>query len=191
MLLENTDTRFGMSLSLCLLPLTILIMSPLFYNYASSDIFAYVSDEEYNAMQWISRNTPATSYILTDPSSGFLVRGLSLRNASTYFMLPDGRMPADSSLLYPNLESDLHRFFSSQSLSDSLLHLRAISFEQTYVMVTSRTVYWADSSVEAVIYRPTMSGNYTSVTWKLRPPYFVELYSSNTVRIFQPDRSLS
>ncbi len=188
--IERVDSRHVMIFSLCLLPVTIALMFPMFENYASSTIFSYLSQDEYAAIKWIDGNTPASAYILTDPGSGFLVRGLTLRNASTFLVLPDGRMPADPSLLYPDLEPNLHSFFSSSSLSDSLASLRAIPFREIRIVVTSRTVSWANSPAETIIYRPVPTVDYASITWKLAPPGFTEVHRSDTVLIYRPSPSI-
>jgi hypothetical protein len=175
--------------SFCLLFLTIAQMYPLFTNYASN-FQAFISKDEYDAAKWLNDNTPPAAYILTDPSSGYVFRGLALRNSSISFILPDGRMPADSSGMYPNLKQSLHEFLSSQSIVKSMQTLQEIPFNQSYIVVTSRTVFWALNSVDAFSTSPRMGMNYSTIINKFIEPYFLERYNSSTVRIFQPNPSL-
>jgi hypothetical protein len=185
--LRNKRIHLGGIASFILLTITVAQMYPLFTQY---NFYAYISKDEYDAAKWIRDNTPLTAYILTDPSSGYVIRGLTLRNASTYFILPDGRMPADSMTLYPNLNDQLITFLSSSTGLewDDLMNL--IKMKQVYVVITSRTVSWALSSSNVTITHPIDGMNYSLVTSKFVEPYFQDVYDSGTVKIYKPNPSL-
>jgi hypothetical protein len=149
--------------------------------------YAYISKDEYDAAEWIKNNVPSTAYILTDPGSGYVIRGLALRNASTYFILPDGRMPADSSTLYPGLDSKIRVFLSSQTGSEWAGIRDWLRFDQIYIVVTTRTVSWTLSTSDFAITQPIDGVDLLPVTSKFREPYFHEMYASNTVAILKYD----
>ncbi len=186
---RRINIRLGATVSFCLFLITVIGMYPLFTNYASN-FQAFISKDEYDAAEWIKQNTSPTAYILTDYSSGYVFRGLSLRNSSIFFILPDGRMPADSFTLYPDLKKTLHDFFSSQSIVESVQILQAMPFNQIYIVVTSRTVFWALHSLDVSSTGPRTGMNYSQVINKFTEPYFFEKYSSNTVKIYKPNPSL-
>lgn len=185
--LRNKKVRLGGITSLILLIVTVAQMYPLFTQY---NFYAYISKDEYDASEWIRNNTPSTAYILTDPGSGYVIRGLSLRNASTYFILPDGRMPADWSTLYPDLNVTLARFLSSQTGLEWVDVTNLLKPTQIYVVVTSRTVAWALSPSSIPITHPIDGVNYSVVINKFTEPYFHEVYASDTVKIYRPNSSL-
>lgn len=175
--------RLGVIVSFCLLIITIISLYPLFSNYSP---FAYISKDEYNAALWLNSNTPSNSYLITDPSSGYVLRGLALRNASSYFILPDGRMPADSFSISPTIVDDTANFFYLPT--PSTWAQLSIQKSNSYLVITSRTVYWAANSfVDNALTHPMEGVNFSLVTDKLEPQYFHEVYSSNTIKIYQLD----
>jgi hypothetical protein len=180
--------KLGTIASILLLITTCVLMIPLFTNYSA---YAYISRDEYAAAKWLNDNTPPATYIITDPSSGYLLRGMTLRNASSYFALPDGRMPADSSTIYPSLVDELRNFLSSKTALAWVQLSSVLPSNNVYIVVTSRTVYWATSSSDVAITHPLDGVNFSLITDKLMPPYFHEVYYSNTVRIYKPDSSLA
>ncbi len=180
--------RLGTIASFFLLIITVSLMYPLFTNYSA---YAYISKDEYNAAAWIKNNTPSNAYMVTDPSSGYVIRAFTLRNASSYFVLPSGQMPADSSTLYPLLVNKSRNFlFSKTPLARAEL-CDEIPSNNTYIVITSRTVYWSITSSNVAITHPLNGQDFSILTDKLVMPYFREVYSSDTVKIYQPDPSLT
>jgi hypothetical protein len=177
----RTKVKLGVIVSFLILVSTIVLMLPLFTEYQYS---SYISRDEHDAAIWLRENTPQNSYIITDPSSGYVIRGISLRNSSSYFILPDGRMPADSFSLYPNIIYMTERVFSDPSsfnyaeLSD---HLKV---NDLFVVVTSRTVYWASSSFSNVVMTHPVENTVFSIDFD--PQLFRQVYNSSTVQIYQP-----
>jgi len=185
--LRKKKISLGATISFLLLLVTITQMYPLFTQY---NFHAYISKDEYDAAEWIKKNTSSSAYILTDPSSGYVIRGLALRNASNFLILPDGRMPADSSTLYPDLIGKIHKFLYSQAGFEWAEITQYLQFNEIYVVITSRTVSWALSSPETTLTHPVEGVNYSRVTSKFVEPYFHEMYNSNTIQIYRPDPSL-
>ena len=167
-------------LTLCFLCST---LCALFTNYAS-DFHSYTSRDECDAAFWIRDNTPSDSYILTDPSSGYVIRGLALRNSSTFFVLPDGRMPSDASTILPNIRSLIHSFFNSESLDQAKSILGNFTYKHVFVVITSRTVVWAQCPMESIFTHPFENQDLSIFDKFLDPQSFQLLHSSPSVRIY-------
>jgi len=148
--LKGKTVSLGSVASFLLLLIIIVQMYPLFTNYASN-FYALTSKDEYYAAVWIRDNTPSDSYILTDPGSGYVIRGLALRNASSSFILADGRMPADPSSIFPNVRTLISSFFTSRTFAQASVVLENFTYTHIYVVVTTRTAVWVRSPPESIV----------------------------------------
>ncbi len=173
----------GKLASILILLITIASMGSLFWNH---QFYAYISTDEYDASSWLTANIPQSAYIITDPSSGYVIRGLTLRNCSSYFVLADGRMPAVSDILFPELVDKTYAFLSNPS-SPTLAGLESLGLSHDlYIVVTSRTLEWVSSSQDTVITAPSMQDEraYTFITSNLQSINAVEVFDSATVKVY-------
>ena len=130
--------------------------------------------EEYDLMLWIQNHTVPGDYIITDMSSGFYLRGLVFRNASTSFTIGG---VAVSPYSHPNLTKKIFNFLNStletanstfmSLLSDSFI----LSYTRTirYILISPRTNAWIHRYRSGIIsryapYRYEMSINDPSWT---------------------------
>ena len=154
------------------------------FTYYTNNFYAYTSKDEYEAAIWICDNTPLDSYILTDPGSGYVIRGLTLRNSSTFFILPDGRMPADPSIILPNLRQLIHLFFNSESQTQAKSILTNFTYEHIYVVITSRTAVWVTCPLESIFTHPFENPDFSIFNGLLDSESFGLVHNSPSARIY-------
>jgi hypothetical protein len=117
----------------------VLLSIPQFAAYSDQlPSMSNVSVDEYSAATWIRNNTSTNDYILTDPSTGFILRGLTLRNSSTSFLL-DGHPVADH---FENLSNLTYSFFVSTDPIKCKELLSEMPLQPKYVVITTRTSSW-------------------------------------------------
>jgi hypothetical protein len=145
---------------------------------------AYVSVDEYETARWIQSHTTSDVYIITDPGTGYVLRGYSLRNASTFFILPDGRAPALSSSVYPSLPNDLHGVFTAQSPQEAWNRTLGLGFSQPLVLVSSRTVIWTREDPSAIFTGPIPEASFGPLLRLFVPPHFALQFSTPTTYVF-------
>lgn len=103
--------------------------------------------DEYDLLLWLENHTIPGSYILTDMSSGFYLRGLIFRNASTSFMI-DGI--AVSPYNYPNLTNRVFDFLNSTIENVNITYYNLmqdptiVQYTNSiqYILVSPRTNTW-------------------------------------------------
>jgi len=146
---------------------------------------AYLSVDEYDTAMWIKAHTTSDAYVITDPGTGYFLRGFSLRNASVFFLLPDGRAPELISSVYPNLRSDLHGIFASNSTPDIVNRTVALGFNRTYVLISTRTVLWAQEDPSTIFTGPIPGVSLGPLAGLFVPPHFVLQYATATTYVFR------
>ncbi len=92
-LLEKASSLSKISMILFIALSTSFVVQPYISYGQHVPYWSNISSDEYLAAQWLSENSPPGGYILTDPSTGMMLRGLTLLNASTSFII-DGRTPS-------------------------------------------------------------------------------------------------
>ncbi len=145
---------------------------------------AYLSVDEYETAVWIRAHTAHDAYIVTDPGTGYVLRGFSGRNASIFFILPDGRAPEVVSTIYPNLRNDLHSIFTATSSQDAVNRTQALGFTQPYVVISTRTVLWAQQDPSDIYTGPVPGATFDSLVRVFVPPHFVVQFSTPTTYVF-------
>jgi hypothetical protein len=145
----------------------------------------YMSQDEYRASTWIGSSAAVNSYIVTDPGTGFVVRGIALRNASVFFLLSDGRTPADSTPIYPNLALQLQLILNSSSAPDAATRIGALGFPDVYVVISTRTVAWSRGPLDRLITRPVPGVSFTGPMNVFQPPHFEMVFDLPTVYVFR------
>lgn len=145
---------------------------------------AYVSVDEYETAVWIRAHIAHDVYIVTDPGTGYVLRGLTGRNASIFFILPDGRAPEVASTIYPSLQNDLHTIFTATSSQDAVNRTQALGFSQTYVVISTRTVTWAQQDPSSIYTGPVPGATFDALVRVFVPPYFAVQFSTPTTYVF-------
>jgi hypothetical protein len=146
---------------------------------------AYLSVDEYQTAMWIKAHTTNDMYIITDPGTGYILRGFALRNASIFFLLSDGRAPEIISSVYPNLRSDLHGIFAAKSQQEAWNRTVALGFTQAYVLVSTRTVFWTQQDPSTIFTGPTPGGSFDPFLRTFVPPHFVLEFETPTTFVFK------
>jgi hypothetical protein len=145
---------------------------------------AYLSVDEYQTARWIRAQTTGDAYVITDPGTGYVLRGFALRNASIFFILSDGRAPEAISSVYPNLRSDLHSIFAAKSPQDAWNRTLALGFTRTYVVVSTRTVLWSQQDASTIFTGPVQGASFGSLLGLFVPPHYVLQFSTPTTYVF-------
>jgi hypothetical protein len=115
-----------------------------------------ISSDEYSASEWLKSNTLPGDYLLTDPSTGFMLRGLTLRNSSTSFLL-DGHPVSD---YYSNLSNLTYNFFVSTDPIKCKAIIDEMPLQPKYVVVTTRTSSWVSwGGIQSIYTSPSDSFN--------------------------------
>jgi hypothetical protein len=145
--------------------------------------FSNVSSDEYQASLWLARNTPANGYILTDPSTGSLLRGLTLINSSTALIIR-GHTPSPQDNY--TLTSIVYDFFTTQNLTEVPTYLSMLPEAPNFVVVTTRTASWASwGGINSTFPAPTDDApNSFAGFQKFNTPMFSLVASWNTVKIY-------
>jgi hypothetical protein len=130
------------------------------------------------------QHTPRDGYVLTDPSTGFVLRGLALLNSSTAFIIR-GRTPSPAENY--NLAVLIYRIFHTQNATEIPTDMAQLPQRPDFVVITTRTVSWvAVGGVNSTYYAPT-SDNIESFAGlpKFSSSMFSLAASWQTVRIYQ------
>ena len=152
----------------------LLIFVPVSYEKTNRQIKYLQSGEtrsptidEMDAFNWIANNTSPGDYILTDMATGFILRGVIYRNASTSFTV-NGR--SISAYGHPNLTRHVFDFLNcslhwvidnyTQLLANEILQnytssetLENYLSSIAYIMISPRTNNWISRYREGIISR--------------------------------------
>ena len=146
---------------------------------------AYLSVDEYRTAMWIKAHSTSDTYIITDPGTGYVFRGFSLRNASIFFILADGRAPELISSLYPNLRGDLHSLFAAKSPQEAWDRTRALGFTEAYVVVSTRTVLWTREDPSTIFTGPIPGVSIDPFLGVFVSPHFDLQFVTATTYVFK------
>ncbi len=172
----------GVLLAVFLVASVALVAQP-YLSYASQvPSLSNISADEYAAGQWLSQNTPANGYILTDPSTGYVLRGLTLRNASNSFIFGDYVGPYGGY----NLTSTIFGFFSELDLTRVAGYLEQLPQTPAFIVITTRTASWVLSGVNSSFGAPTgLALTSFSGSEKFSLPLFSLAASWDTVKVYR------
>lgn len=100
--------------------------------------------DEYLAFEWISAHTPEDAYILTDPATGYIMRGFTTLNCSTSIIL--NGFPTEYTSATP-LGELIFKFLNSSSDEDTQLleEIDSLVGDVDYIVISPRTSYWLAS----------------------------------------------
>ncbi len=171
------------SVALLLIISIFLVVQPYFTYSQQVPTWSNLSNDEYQAAQWLAQRTPTNGYILTDPSTGFVFRGLTLLNSSSSFIIR-GHTPSPEG--YPYLTSIIYGFFTAQDITETQSYLNALPQKPDFIVVTTRTASWADGGINSTFPAPTVNmPNSFSGYEKFSTPLFVLAASWDTVMIYR------
>ncbi len=162
-----------------------LLVQPYIQYGQSVTRWSNISSDEYQAAYWLSLNSPSGSYILTDPSSGFLFRGLTLLNSSTSFIV-------DGEALAPNASSPLlstiYDLFTTTNASQISSYLDKLPQVPSFVVITTRTASWASwGGIKSRFLAPTINMPDSFAGYeKFSSNLFQPVIMWQTVQIFSP-----
>ena len=185
--------------SIAIVLIMVIILVPISYektqrqaNYLLYGETRTPTSDEMIAFTWIAEQTVPGDYILTDMATGFIIRGVVFRNASTSFTL-DGESRSPNS--FTNLSQRIFDFFNateenlnltySALLEDS--HLLNYTSSIAYIVVSPRTNMWISRAREGRLIR-TASYEYAlemnDSSWsKFNSTMFDLVYSVGDVRV--------
>jgi hypothetical protein len=161
-----------------------LVVQPYFAYGREIPSYSNLSSDEYQAAAWLVQHTPRDGYVLTDPSTGFVLRGLALLNSSTAFIIR-GHTPSPAENY--NLAVLIYRIFHTQNATEIPTDMAQLPQRPDFVVITTRTVSWvAVGGVNSTYYAPT-SDNIESFAGlpKFSSSMFSLAASWQTVRIYQ------
>jgi len=161
-----------------------LVVQPYFAYGQQIPSYSNLSNDEYQAATWLVQHTPHGGYVLTDPSTGFVIRGLTLLNSSTAFIIR-GHTPSPAN--YASLAVVIYRIFYTQNATEIPTDMAQLPQRPDFVVITTRTVSWvAVGGVNSTYYAPT-SDNIESFAGlpKFSSSMFSLAASWQTVRIYQ------
>jgi hypothetical protein len=144
-----------------------------------------ISSDEYSAARWIYQNTISDSYILTDPSTGYLLRGLTTRNCSTSLMI-DGHTPSPNEQV--NLSSSIMAFFREEDIFKISDYYASFPKRPDFVVVTTRTAYWVTTGIVNKTFCAPTSNKFQPFQGieKFFSSLFDLVISWETVKIYRP-----
>ncbi len=159
----------------------VLVAQP-YLTYASqAPLLSGISSDEYAAGNWLSQNTPPGGYVLTDPSTGYVLFGLALRNVSTSFLTPD----YVGSYGGYNLSLAIFRFFNTVDLNESLSYLSELPQMPAFIVLSSRTAAWVSGGVNSSSSAPSgLSWDSFEGATKFSLPIFTLAASWPTVKVY-------
>lgn len=172
------------SYSFLILSLGFIIQPYVFYSRNVS-YWSNISGDEYSAARWIYQNTVSDSYILTDPSTGNLLRGLTTRNCSTSLII-DGHTPSPNEQV--NLSNSILAFFREEDVFKISDYYQSFPKIPDIVVVTTRTADWVKTGIaNKILYAPTSNElqSFQGIA-KFSSPFFALVMSWETVRIYKP-----
>jgi hypothetical protein len=182
-------SRFGKLIVIfsCLfIILTLALSLPNFLSYATAVPHdSNISKDEYLSAKWIQQNTPPNTYVITDPSTGYVLRGLTIRNSSTSFII-NGHTPSPDE--FANLTSVLYNYFTDDNVSNLSLYYNELPKQADVIVITTRTSAWINSQSMYAVY-PAPTGNqllpFDGIA-KFSSNSFKLVASWNTVSIYEP-----
>jgi len=97
--------------------------------------------EELQAFEWLRERMPQGGYILTDPTTGFIMNGFVLRNSSCSMITDDGFY----TIRKPDyLWQQVYAFLNASSWDDTAIYENISSYMGgvTYIVISPRTSEW-------------------------------------------------
>jgi hypothetical protein len=146
--------------------------------------YSNISSDEFSAAEWIKNNTMSDTYILTDPSTGYVLRGLAARNSSTSFII-GGHTPSPNDQL--NLTKTIWDFFNERDLSVLTSYYNKLPKKPEIVVITTRTISWIYSENMNSSFLIPMNDHLTQFIGfeKFSSPFFVLVKSLPSVNIYK------
>lgn len=162
---------------------SVLLIQPYFAYGKAVPSYSNISNDEYQASIWLSRNTPSYGYLLSDPSTGMVLRGLTLINSSTAF-IDRGHTPSPADNY--TLTRLIYDFFVSQNITQAKAYLSELPKTPNFVVISSRTASWASwGGINSTFVAPTRDKpNSFGGFQKFATPLFSLIATWNTVRIY-------
>ncbi len=97
--------------------------------------------DELQAFEWLKENMPERGYVLTDPTTGFIMNGFVLRNCSCSLITESGFYTlGKASYLWPKI----YAFLNASSWDDTSSYDSISSYigGVTYILISPRTSEW-------------------------------------------------
>jgi hypothetical protein len=144
-----------------------------------------ISSDEYSAARWIYQNTVSDSYILTDPSTGYLLRGITTRNCSTSLII-DGHTPSPNE--QENLSNNILAFFRDENVFKISDYYAILPKRPDFVVVTTRTADWAAGGRANQTFPAPTNNEFQPFQGigKFSSSFFALVASWETVKIYRP-----
>jgi hypothetical protein len=150
--------------------------------------------EEMSVFQWIQDNLADEDYVITDMATGFILRGIVLRNASTSFMVAD---QAQSPYNHPNLSNAIFGFFNA-SVNETIQSYNEVLNDPVlqdyvagafYILFSPRTNAWIQQGRNGVFsrsapYRAEISSDDPALI-KFTSSLFSTIYSDGEVQLLR------
>lgn len=170
-------------LSCVLLVLSLLfLMQPYLSMVSYAPYGSNISRDEYLAAEWIKQNSPPDAYILTDPSTGHVLRGLTLRNCSTSFIMKGQCISKKSNL---TLLTSIYNFFREENPLKFTTYLDRLPQTPSLIVITTRTTAWLSwGNINSTFCGPYEKLLPFSGETKFSNPFFKSLKSWDTVEIY-------
>jgi len=178
--------------------LTMFILLSIFYPSASYSLFnnhyeygkilpydSRIDEEDYEVAMWLRENTELGDYVITDPPTGVIMRGLAFRNASL-LSLPTPQSPLSSNLGLQSqskkpLSEQIHLFLVTTSVDEALNITETLPGDKKFIVINGRTSWW-------ILHNETFTGYINFVNFpgmaKFQPPYFDKVFQKGSTRIF-------
>ena len=180
--------RIAKACALASLVLSAVLLVQPYLGYSQKvNAYSNISSDEYQAAQWLLQNTPVNRYILSDPSTGFLFRGLTLLNCSTSFTIRGQALAPGGDF---RLTSLIYDFFTTKNLTQANTVLNELPQMPQYVVITTRTAGWASwGGINSTFPAPSSVSPLDSFAGfqKFSSPLFTLAVSWATVRIYIPE----
>ncbi|MBD3405014.1 MAG: hypothetical protein GF411_02625 [Candidatus Lokiarchaeota archaeon] len=197
----NAPSKIGSKSAKVLFIITMLLIIPISYEKTITQAsFVYYGESRspiYNEMmafQWVANHTSESDYILTDMATGYMIRGILFRNASTSFSL-DGRPKSPHG--FPSLAEDIFAFMNSSVdsveeayqnvLNNSII--REYTTSISYIVISNRTFNWIEQARNGSLIRSAQykTEPYESdPSWtKFNSTYFEVVFEIGFVRVLK------
>jgi hypothetical protein len=130
---------FKLFLLVLLILLFDLLIKPYFYYANHVPYWSNISKDEYLAAEWIKQNSSHNGYILTDPSTGIVFRGLTIRNCSTAFIINGWTPSPDKNFTLRKL---IYDFLKEEDPLIAICQLKMLPELPDFIVITTRTSSW-------------------------------------------------
>jgi len=182
--LEIHPKRLSSVLSHIILVLSVFLLIQPYLSYANNvPHWSNISRDECLASEWIKQNSLPDSYILTDPSTGYILRGLTLRNSSTSFIV-NGHTPSPAR--WANLSNVIYSFFGEQDPFEVHDYFDRLPTTPDLIVITTRTSDWVRSGeVNSTFCAPSEKLAPFPGIEKFSLPFFTLVKSWETVKIYK------